>query len=459
MNSHDWESVIQRHLDGAALPEEVAGLSEQLESDADTRMLYIQMARIHATLAADDLDESDSDSFLRESTVFITKRPATLARWRLAVAALAVVALIAGVYFLRPSGEPEIATITELDGSVQWTGDGGQVTVDLEPGQRLHGGTLESLSVNSSAGLQFRDGSTVTVSGVSLLTISARDQKEFYLRHGNLSATVAPQPTGKPLIVHTPAAELEVLGTQFDVTADSSQTKVTVNEGRVRVERLTDGRVVEVPAAHQTVASIEVQQEFVVTALEKPTNSWKANLANEADEGRWISAMHALRLEVGRAVDNGEMTADEARQEFLARAANLREDEGSLHAAPVRSGRGARRDVSYMASLLVSREQSGPVVLAKGNKFRVRGRVRSPAGVTIGFSALDADRASGGRYLTRKRLEGEFDIELPLDAFQLLGDRSGATSPLGRELIHWWCSTDSREAVLEITSVRLLEPE
>ena len=250
-----------------------------------------------------------------------------------------------------------------------------------------------------------------------------------------------------------------MVGTQFDVTADSSQTKVTVNEGRVRVERLTDGRVVEVPAAHQTVASIEVQQEFVVTALEKPTNSWKANLANEAHEGRWISAMHALRLEVGRAVDNGEMTADEARQEFLARAANLREDEGSLHAAPVRAGRGARRDVSYMASLLVSREQSGPVVLAKGNKFRVRGRVRSPAGVTIGFSALDADRASGGRYLTRKRLEGEFDIELPLDAFQLLGDRSGATSPLGRELIHWWCSTDSREAVLEITSVRLLEPE
>ena len=105
-----------------------------------------------------------------------------------------------------------------------------------------------------------------------------------------------------------------MLGTQFDVTADSSQTKVTVNEGRVRVERLTDGRVVEVPAAHQTVASIEVQQEFVVTALEKPTNSWKANLANEAHEGRWISAMHALRLEVGRAVDNGEMTADEARQ-------------------------------------------------------------------------------------------------------------------------------------------------
>ncbi len=156
---------------------------------------------------------------------------------------------------------------------------------------------------------------------------------------------------------------------------------------------------------------------------------------------------------------HSKTSADEARQEFLARAANLREDEGSLHAAPVRSGRGARRDVSYMASLLVSREQSGPVVLAKGNKFRVRGRVRSPAGVTIGFSALDADRASGGRYLTRKRLEGEFDIELPLDAFQLLGDRSGATSPLGRELIHWWCSTDSREAVLEITSVRLLEPE
>lgn len=225
MNNRDWEALIQRHHDGIATREEVADLSVHLESDAATRLYYLQLARIHATLAAEESYEPSApapehrllDLFTQLDSV--DKRLRTRRLVLSVVAAAAMVALIAGVYFLRPSDEPQIATITSIDGSVRWTGNCGQVYDDLESGHPLTGGTLESLAVDSSVEVQFRDGSTVTLTGLSVLTILDRGHKELHLREGNLSATVEVQPEGKPLLVLTPAAELEVLGTQFDVAA------------------------------------------------------------------------------------------------------------------------------------------------------------------------------------------------------------------------------------------------
>ena len=57
MSSSDWESLIHRHLDGVATSEEVAQLSERLESGTACRLMYLRLAPIHATLAADDFDE------------------------------------------------------------------------------------------------------------------------------------------------------------------------------------------------------------------------------------------------------------------------------------------------------------------------------------------------------------------------------------------------------------------
>ena len=136
--------------------------------------------------------------------------------------------------------EPEIARITEVNGTLWWTGDGGQVVSDLYVGRSLPGGTLESLSAESWAVWTFRDGSTVTISGPSLVTISEQDQKELHFQEGRLSANVTPQPKGRPMLIHTPTAELEVRGTQLNVDAEPASTVLTVNEGSVRVTRLAE---------------------------------------------------------------------------------------------------------------------------------------------------------------------------------------------------------------------------
>lgn len=66
------------------------------------------------------------------------------------------------------------------------------------------------------------------------------------------------------------------------------------------------------------------------------------------------------------------------------------------------------------------------------------------------------DRASAGRYLTRQRVEDEFDIEAP---FPELTSPHPRTSPLGTDLVKWCCFTAAREAELDITAVQLLGPE
>ncbi len=58
---------------------------------------------------------------------------------------------------------------------------------------------------------------TVIISGLSVLTLSTTDKRNLICRRRRFSASVEVQPEGEPLRLLTGAAELEVLGTQFDV--------------------------------------------------------------------------------------------------------------------------------------------------------------------------------------------------------------------------------------------------
>ena len=74
---------------------------------------------------------------------------------------------------------------------------------DLQVGTVLGGGTLEALSADSWMSLEFRDGSAVTVSGPTTLTIAENGQKQLHLREGSLFAKVARQSNGRPMLIRT----------------------------------------------------------------------------------------------------------------------------------------------------------------------------------------------------------------------------------------------------------------
>ncbi|KPL27397.1 MAG: hypothetical protein AMJ72_09090 [Acidithiobacillales bacterium SM1_46] len=459
-----WNDYLEGELDESGIAELqaiVAGDDRLLRMAADSYQIHRLLGLIaqdsasrqedfvSATLARLPADDAHFVDGVMQHLPQGSPRKGTtvrmlLAKWRMAIAAAAVVALIAGVVFLRPKSELAIVRITELNGAVQWTGDGGQVVPDLYVGRALRGGTLESLSADSWADLKFRDGSTVTVSGQSVLTISAHQQKELHLRVGSLSASVMPQPDGKLMLIHTPTARLEVLGTQLNVEAEPSSTMLSVNKGRVRVTRLVDGSVTEVPAEHQVVASVDRNAELKVTRRPRPVTAWQSDLPTDGLYGKWLP--------------------------------ELGDSNGSLGTAPMLWGCHEKPITLYLVALSVSRSRPTPVLLTSGGKFRIRGQIESAGNVYFGLTTRQVKGGFAGKFLVERHFNvveetGQFvDIELRLEDFrpqekeltEKFPDKF-PDSPIGLELVDWWCCTVNEDAGLRITHVELdadiIEPE
>ena len=484
MTSDDrFVDLLNDYLEGELDEGGFTELRQLLESDDRRLQLAADSYQTHRLLGLVFRDrESETDDFVRETMSRLRsqgdqfvgavmrqlppERRGTgrmpVGKWLAAIAATAL--LVAGVYFLSSPAVPEIVTISQLRGAVQWTGEGGQVTLDLAEGRSLCGGTLESLTPDSWVELTFRDGSTVTIPGRSALTISEHEPKELHLQHGRLSARIAIQPVGKPMLVYTPTAELEVVGTQFNVDTEPSATILAVNEGLVRLTRLTDGKVVEVPSQHQTIATIDQQDGFTLTHRNFAVKSWRADLAKDTTCGKWTSALTSLGLELKKAVASGRMTRQEAIAQYRA-AANLNDEPGVLYATPwpvKHSKHPMKADVSYLVVVSVARGQAGPVVLDAKSRLRIRGRLKSAADVTFGVTTNALGGGFTGKYSVTHTIEiaaidGNFEIELPVSELRALAVKGNATtSPIGRELVDWWCITANRNAGLAITHVELL---
>jgi len=417
-------------------PDRQAGLQSQLEAAGLIAQAEDEL-RDSSLFVAATLDRIGGDPFVAGVRSAIAGGVAKTGRsrrrdvrWPWAVAA-AVVALVASVLLLRPRDEPKVVRITALNGSVQWTGDGGRVKVDLGVGRSLSGGTLESLSADSWAVLEFRDGSTATVSGLSMLTIAGGGQKELHLRQGSLSASVTPQPAGERMIINTPTAKLEILGTQLNVDADPSSTVLNVNEGRVRVTRLVDGRVAEVPAGHQIVASLDRLVDYQARRRAEPVHSWQVTLPKDAKHGHWQP-------------DKGEHS-------------------DSLRAAPylVTCGR-PKPLLIYLTAFSVASSDSPPVFLSPGGRFRVRGRMESTGALIVGLTMHYPKAGFAGKYSVARRIEvseeggGHFDIELRVEEFKPEEARFPAV-PIDLELVDCWCLTLHEDLGLRIGDVELIQ--
>ena len=437
--------LIDGYCNGSLTDDDFSELESRLRESHELRQLLIEYRSIESAMPS-----ALASGTMEKAQASATKKNRVIRRLKIALLATAAgLLLLFGLYFLRPSSEPQIAIARSLTGSVRWTGPGGQVVDDVQAGRALTGGTIECLAVDSSADLDFPDGSTVTISGVSALTISDDGHKELHLREGNLSATVMPQPEGKPLRMLTPTAELEVLGTQFDVTAAETQTKITVNEGLVRVKRLTDGKFTDVKAAHSLVATIEAREPLVAIAVQEPVRVWKANLGQDKTAGDWLPIAHALRIEI----EAGELDADRAKEVYFKRLEKFEDDDGFLTAVPRRTGR-EEQPVIYLISLNIPQRQAGPILLSERSRIRVMGRSKIPEEVTFSLAARNHDRSIMGRYGVTRRVEATFDIEIEVTELRELGD---GTSAVGLEAFVLDCFSD--EPGLELSHVELLGPK
>ena len=274
MTNSDLENLIAAWLDGRISEAESEALQQELRESAEARATFNSFAQLDAVIReVADTESTGAISQASESGLSTPiPIPATTryARALLAIAAVVVIALTATLYYQHVNKDRGIARITGLNGTLTWIGDGGQIVQGagspqtetrwsnvLSEGADLPGGTIEGMAPDSWFEMEFLDGSTGMISGDSILTFSDQGQKKLRLKQGWLSADVRPQPEGKPMLIHTPAAVLEVIGTQFDVEADSESTMLYVREGKVQVRRVGDGKTVDVPAGYRVVAAAD----------------------------------------------------------------------------------------------------------------------------------------------------------------------------------------------------------
>jgi len=442
-NKELYEDLILRYLDGNLPPDEKTKVADLLRNNSDARMFLREVAEHAVTVADMERVERSQQRELearqdwvgdrREAVSGIKASRIRFARWPWAVAAAACVALIASVYFRWPIPEPDIAKITGLSGSLQWTGDGGQVFYDLSVGTELPGGTVEGMTPSSWFELEFSDGSTATISGNSMLTFSDHGQKKLYLKEGNLSGTVKPQPVGKPMLIYTRSAMLEILGTQFEVEAGLATTMLNVSKGIVRIKRLSDGNTIDVPAKHRVVAADD--QEMRPAPVPDAASSWKSqlHLGPEGMYGKW-----------------SPKTATE---------------EAKLRTIPLTIPQGL---TIYAAALGVSRGDTPPVILRPGCRLRVRGHIASPHAVYFGVSVRYVGGGFAGKFQTVRHdvefFRGEdFEILLDLQDFQLDPSLTEIKNNLPSTPFHLvlecvWCHTLDQPSGLEITEMELLPP-
>jgi len=443
--------LLLRYLDDTLCPEERARVETMLREQAQVRDLLREIAQQAATIA-DVHRVTDDVQRVPHTTHGHSTESGPAVKWPLLVAAIAILVLIATQLVLQPERDPEIFTVNGLAGQMKWIGDGGQVTDKLTAGQHLPGGTLELLSADAWIEIQFLDGSQVSLSGHSAVTVSDQRQKMLHLRQGTLSAQVEPQPANRPLLVHTDAADLQVLGTQFNVDAQAATTKLTVNEGRVRLTRVADGQAIDVPARHQVIASIADDHGLALSRRVEHVTTWHSDLKSDAVHGKWTSNLKMLAARLKKAVANGNMTKHDAIAAYK-ESATLDDEQGSIWAMP--------SAVGPLVVLSVSATSPAPVILTERGKFRIRGRRHATDAMEVGITTNEPHGGFAGKYSVSVPLDAlpgdddTFEIELPLGMFRK--DTSLVDSPVGKELGGWWCVSNSRFAKLEIISIELVE--
>lgn len=454
MNDRDPTcDLLLHYLDGTLSPEDRTDVERMLLRDAEARLTLRDMAE-QAVVSA-DMDRVRRGTPKETKVKTLGDNPGRIQAEGMRLLALAAVAMVVVVLtqlLLRHEHERKIITITALSGPLEWTGDGGLVTQEFAVGRKLSGGTMELLAPDSWIEFEFQDRSKVTLMGQADVTISHQQQKELHLRHGRLSASVQPQPVNRPMLLYTPTAELKVLGTQFDVEAFPAATRLTVNEGHVRLVRLTDGAQVDVPAHQSVTASMDDQNFLSPRERGAPTSVWTSDLQTDVVYGKWISSLWMLGIKLKKAVANGEMGEDTAHVAYK-EAATLDDETGSVLAVPSSHG--------SLVVLSVPRSAENPVIVGANGRVRVRGRMYSRVGLEIGLSTHQPRGGFSGKYSVQVTAEelahdgDHFEIELPVNRF--VEETRSSRSAVGNELVHWWCVADKSSVKIEITSVELTD--
>ena len=410
----ELDTLLNRLVDGGLTAAETERLNDILRDEPAARDEYHTFMDVHEAL----VEQLAMPDFTAMDKVIIPQPQPSYVKPLLAMAALVMIGFFINALVTEPNQPPPapnteakapvvvvqtnvvaeapkpIATIKALSGSLMYTGDRGIVRKDIKVGDPLGGGTIEGMTPEAWFELTFNDGSTVMISGNSMLTFSDEGQKKLRLKEGGFSANIKPQPKDKPMLVQTRTAMFEVLGTRFTVDAEPTAATLTVREGRVRATRLSDSKSVEVAAQHRVVASLD--REFSPEKLPDNVGKWESHLerGSKGVHGDWTPAREGTPTHV-KAVP-------------YTIPAKLDEQQRTI----------------YTIGMGVSRKDHPPVILKPGSSIRVRGQMDTPHAIWFGVTLRRANGDFGGKYemiVDEEKFEAgkPFEVTLNLEDYYL----------------------------------------
>ncbi|MCE2862485.1 MAG: hypothetical protein RIR76_1896 [Verrucomicrobiota bacterium] len=296
MSPDEIDTLIERHLDGLATPEEVRALSQRIEQDSAARQLYLRKARLHAALGAAETQPSEDRTEF--NSVPSLPRPRPLA-WAASIAGLTTLSLLLWRLLIAPGWEARaapVATLREIS-DARW------VTPEARfaPGDTLRAGQTLELSAGSAA-LEFTSGARVTLMGPSIFELTS--DKSGFLTLGRLKAE-ATTPASKGFTVRTRTARVVDIGTQFiAAAAPDGQSRIDVTDGEVHVlldgsttaHRLRTGEAMSVEAGSAQVL-VRIEPGDGTAAFRFPTIP-PPSRDDIADRSRGLATMKVVRGEL-----------------------------------------------------------------------------------------------------------------------------------------------------------------
>ncbi len=311
IDSVELERLINQIVDSELSDVDETRLEALLRDDVAARDRYLRFMMLHADLLWDHGAAASLASAQSQSVPAVQPLASPRSKWSIAWLSpwptvamwLLMLGMAGGLVSMRMQREKGavsvalepskmIVTLDAIHGAAEWS-DGATIQ-HLSTGseQRLAAGALLLEGDDSSAQLRFDDGTRVTVSGGAEVEFSQDLQKRLRLRRGSLTADVTRQPEGHPLVIETPTARVEVIGTVFSLVADSEQTALNVEQGAVRMLRLVDGQQVEVQDQRRAVASLNASAEMQVVRAGVPPDVWRQTFDQPPPavcKGAWIA--------------------------------------------------------------------------------------------------------------------------------------------------------------------------
>ncbi|MBK8036555.1 MAG: FecR domain-containing protein [Verrucomicrobiaceae bacterium] len=410
--------LIQRYLDGSLSREDLAVLNQRLRDEADLRQHLREIAE--QVVAFGDLARRETDT-----PVCYPKRP-DKSVWLTSLALAASIAVLAASAWLFLASKPDaVLTLVESTGTVAWS-DG---TV-IASGETVPAGTLETVGEASSALLRFEDGSLITLHGDAELSFASEHHKVLSLTRGTLSAEVRPQPAGRPMLIRTPSAVAEVVGTAFDLSTRSEDTLLKVNEGLVKLKRLADGSEIDVPANRSAVASLDTGAALDAASTPEPLTAWRFDFTTSTPPRDW------------RGISKG----------------------GTMHASPyVAKKMPDGRIVTHHGISIRTAMLEQPSRLLGTERSVIRYRLRRKQAGTLHIMLLThrKDGEFGGNFLTRldeselhPAADGWCEVEVPISRFSAVS--KSHAGPWGNILTSVLIFSASADTRLEVSNFALL---